>query len=90
MIIISYDIHDDKVRTKFSKYICKYGNRIQYSVYEIDNSNRILENILSGIRNEFMNLFSEADSVLIYKLSQTCEVIRMGYEIHEDSDLIII
>ena len=46
MILISYDIADDKLRARFAKYILKYGHRIQYSVYEIDNSSRI---ILSAI-----------------------------------------
>ena len=43
MIIISYDIADNKLRTKFSKFIKKYGHRIQYSVFEIDNSKTILK-----------------------------------------------
>lgn len=41
MIIVSYDISNDKRRTKFSKYLMKFGHRIQYSVFEIDNSDRI-------------------------------------------------
>ena len=65
MILISYDISNDKLRTKFSKYIRKYGPRIQYSVYEIDNSPRILDNIISEINHRFMPLFEETDSILI-------------------------
>ena len=34
MIIISYDISDNKLRTKFAKYISKFGRRMQYSVFE--------------------------------------------------------
>ena len=45
MTLISYDISNDKLRTKFSKYIRKYGPRIQYSVYEIDNTPRILDTL---------------------------------------------
>jgi len=90
MIIISYDIQDNKLRTKFSKYIKRFGNRIQLSVYEIDNSDRILNNIISDINNQFMGDFSEADSVLILNLSKTCEVVKLGFAIHEDSDLILV
>lgn len=40
MIIISYDIFDDRKRSKFSKYIKRFGHMLQYSVYEIDNSEK--------------------------------------------------
>lgn len=52
MIIVSYDISDDKLRTKFAKYLSKFGHRIQYSVFEIDNSTRILDNIISDLKNK--------------------------------------
>ena len=90
MILISYDIQDDKLRTKFSKYIKRFGNRVQYSVYEIENCSRILDNIIADIKNRFMSKFSEADTVLILKLSKTCDVIRMGYAKHEESDIIMV
>ena len=90
MILISYDIQDDKLRTKFSKYVMRFGHRLQYSVYEIDNSDRILENIVADINNRFMDKFSEADSVLILKLSKTCDVIRLGFSVHEESDIVMV
>ena len=35
MIIVSYDIKDDKIRTKFAKMLCANGAiRLQFSVYE--------------------------------------------------------
>ena len=34
------------VRTKFAKYIKKYGYRLQYSVFEITNSKNVLKNII--------------------------------------------
>ncbi|PIQ79873.1 MAG: CRISPR-associated endonuclease Cas2, partial [Parcubacteria group bacterium CG11_big_fil_rev_8_21_14_0_20_41_14] len=46
MIIVSYDFENDNVRSKFSKFLKKFGRKLQYSVYEIRNSNRILQNIL--------------------------------------------
>ena len=33
--------------------------------------------------------FQESDSLLIMKLSQYCEVIRMGYAIHEEDCIIL-
>ncbi len=90
MIVISYDISDDKKRTKFSKYLCKFGHRIQYSVFEIDNSERILDNIMNDIENRFMKSFSQEDSVYIFNMSASCKVKRYGYAKNEESDLKII
>ena len=53
MILISYDIQNDKLRTKFAKYIKKYGYRLQYSVFEITNSKNILKNIMCEITDMF-------------------------------------
>ncbi len=90
MVIISYDIANDKIRTKFSKYLSRFGHRIQYSVFEIDNSNKLLNNIICDIENQFSKLFSEADSVYIFKLSTSCQVIRYGYAKHEEEDVFIV
>lgn len=78
MIVVSYDISDDKLRTKFSKYLSKFGHRLQYSVFEIDNSKRIVDNIVTDIKNRFEKCFTQQDSVIIFKLSSSCEVLRFG------------
>jgi CRISPR-associated protein Cas2 len=90
MVLLSYDISDNKKRARFSKYIQKYGHRLQYSVYEIDNSSRILDNIIGSIENKFLKEFDETDSVYIFKLTGNCEVKKFGYVSHEDSDILII
>ena len=69
MILLSYDISNDKLRTKFSKFIGKYGHRLQYSVYEIDNSPNFLNNIIIQIKSKFENKFTESDSILIFNSS---------------------
>lgn len=90
MIVISYDIREDKLRRDFSKYIKKYGYRLQYSVYEINNSPKILTNIITGIKNRFEKSFSQTDSIIIFKLSNTCEIIKFGYAKNDESDIIIV
>lgn len=90
MIIISYDISDDKLRTKFSKYLSRFGHRLQYSVFEIDNSTRILNNIITDLKNKYERAFSQSDSVIIFKMSSSCEIIRYGYEKNDEKDFIII
>lgn len=90
MIIISYDISDDKLRTKFSKYLSRFGHRLQYSVFEIDNSEKILNNIMADISNKFEKRFSQEDSIIIFILSKTCKTVRYGYAKNEESDLVMI
>ena len=53
MVVVSYDISNDKLRTKFAKYLSRFGHRLQYSVFEIDNSPRIIDNIITDIKNKF-------------------------------------
>jgi len=89
MIILTYDIHDNKLRTIFSKFILSYGRRLQFSVYEINNSERILRIVESEIKNKFEKKFSQEDSVLIFKLSNNCKVTRFGYAKNEEKDLVI-
>lgn len=90
MVIVSYDISDDKLRTKFSKYLSRFGHRLQYSVFEIDNSQRIIENIVTDISNKFEKSFTQEDSVMIFKMSSNCEVLRFGYAKNDEKDFIVI
>ncbi len=90
MVLISYDISDDKKRARFNKYIQKFGSRLQYSVYQIDNSDRILNNIMDDIDSRFKKSFDENDSVYIFKMNESSEVIRYGYCAHDDADLLIV
>lgn len=90
MVIISYDISDDKLRTKFSKYLSRFGHRLQYFVFENDNSTRILNNIITDLKNKYERAFSQSDSVIIFKMSSSCEIIRYGYAKNDEKDFIII
>lgn len=90
MLLVSYDISDDKLRTRFAKFLSKYGHRLQYSVFEIKNSDRILENIKTRIENYYGSKFGQTDSVMIFILNKTCEIIKFGYAKNSDEDLIII
>lgn len=90
MVIVSYDISDDKLRTKFLKYLSLFGHRIQYSVFEIDNSKRIIDNIVNDLTNNFEKSFSQEDSVIIFKMSSSCEILRYGYAKNYEKDFFII
>ena len=90
MIILSYDISDDKLRTRFSKFIQKYGRRLQYSVYEIKHSERVLKNILVEIDYNFKKKFKNTDSVIIWHTCVACDkkIKRFGFAVHEEKDLV--
>ena len=90
MVVVSYDISNDKLRTKFAKYLSRFGHRLQYSVFEIDNSERIVDNIVNDLKNKYEKSFSQEDSVIIFKLSSSCEVLRFGYAKNDEKDFIII
>jgi CRISPR-associated protein Cas2 len=90
MIIISYDIKDDKIRTKFSKMLSKSGAiRLQFSVYEVNNTSRILENIKIQINEKYGKLFTPDDSVVIFEVSST-QVIKFGNAIHRDKEIVYL
>lgn len=90
MLLVSYDISDDKVRNRFSKFLSKFGYRLQYSVFELKNSTRILENVVITIESQFNAHFTESDSVIIFHLSKQCKKYMFGFQKHADDDLIII
>lgn len=90
MIIVSYDIADDKLRTRFSNFLKKYGNRIQYSVFKIKNSKRILNIIKSEITFNFEKSFTQDDSVIIIETSKNCTITNFGYAKNDEDDMIFI
>ncbi|MFN4121671.1 MAG: CRISPR-associated endonuclease Cas2 [Flavobacteriales bacterium] len=89
VIIIAYDISSNKVRTKFSKFLEKYGVRVQFSVFEVKNSKRVLDIVLYQIENKFQKLFESGDSIYIFRADHK-ETIRYGSAQLVDQDLILI
>jgi CRISPR-associated protein Cas2 len=70
MLIVSYDISNNKTRFRFSKFLEKYGRRLQYSVFELKNSSRILSIVLLEIEKKFQKKFENSDSILIFSLCE--------------------
>ncbi len=62
---------------------------MQYSVYMIDNGERVLNNIVTDIRNYWEKDFDQSDSVYIFRLNASCQIEKFGYAQNEDSDLLI-
>ncbi len=90
MLLVAYDISDDKLRGHFSKFLSKFGRRLQYSIFEIRNSQRILDNITIHIQNHFSKKFTQNDSIIIFNLSKQCKITRYGYAKNDEQDLIFV
>ena len=90
MLIVSYDISDNKLRNRFSTFLKKFGFRLQYSVFQIKNSTRLLENIKSEVEGKFAKSFAVQDSVIIFHMSKNCKIIKYGYSRSDDEEFIII
>ncbi|MCQ2402722.1 MAG: CRISPR-associated endonuclease Cas2 [Lentisphaeria bacterium] len=90
MFLVIYDIAEDKLRTKFSKFLERYGQRIQYSVFKILNSQRILDNVRVGIKTLFQKKFDQSDSVMIIQVPDNAITDKFGYAQNDESDLLIM
>lgn len=90
MFIVSYDFKNDKTRSGFSKFLKKFGRRIQYSVFEIRNSKRILDNIIKKIDMEYKKGFTKSDSIVIFSICDGCKnkIRRYGYAENEEKDVL--
>ncbi|MDR0926925.1 MAG: CRISPR-associated endonuclease Cas2 [Ignavibacteria bacterium] len=88
MLVVSYDISDDKLRTRFSKWLQKEGAiRLQYSVYELNYSSRLLNVIKVKIETTYAKQFGGGDSVFIFE-TDLDKTIKYGNAIHRDKDLL--
>ena len=88
MLVVSYDITNNKLRNRFSKMLVKNGGvRLQYSVFEINNTKRILDLLQAKIENEFKKSFGGGDSIFIFE-TEMRTAVKYGNAIHRDQDLI--
>ena len=87
-LIITYDIVDNKLRGKLSKFLQKYGVRVQFSVFQIANSTRVLSIVTEKIERSFSKKFAKGDSVIIFKTNFN-QTIRYGNAEDLNKDLLI-
>ncbi len=69
-IIACYDIADNKRLNKVAKILKDYGYRVQYSVFELEVEDYILNKLIKRIEKV---IDTEVDSVRYYKLCFECE-----------------
>lgn len=92
MLICAYDFASDKKRAKFAKFLRKYGYRIQYSIFLLDNSKRVLQNVINEINLKYKKDFTGLDSILIFSTCEACDkkILRYGYAKNEDIDVLFM
>ena len=88
--IVSYDIPDDRKRSRVAKTMLDFGSRVQYSVFEcIINDDKALERMIAKLSK----LISEEDSIRIYALCAKCEravrVLGSGQVIKDENVFIL-
>lgn len=90
MIIVCYDFSDDGKRRCFSEFLKSYGRKIQFSVYEIKNSQRVLRNVIKEIKLRYEKDFDGSDSVLIFQTCESCnkKIIRYGSCCNEEKEVV--
>ncbi len=69
-ITVSYDVTDNKRRTRLSKTLLDFGRRVQYSVFECNLTEKqllLLERRIEKIVNH------KEDTVRIYRFCEACK-----------------
>lgn len=76
-IVVSYDIPDDRRRTRVMNLLYGYGTRVQYSVFECELRPTDLEELKQRMRRLIQK---ETDDIRFYPLCQSCleKVTTMG------------
>lgn len=85
-IVVSYDISDNKRRTRIAKTLEDYGARVQYSVFEVNLESKQVDKMRARLKK----LIEESeDSVRFYTLCQACfkqvEVLGQGKPVEAEA-----
>lgn len=88
MLVVSYDISNNKIHARFAKMLGKHGGvRLQYSVFEINNTKRIQDILRVKIETVFSKEFDGGDSIFIFE-TDLKKAVKYGNAIHRDQNLI--
>jgi len=90
LILVSYDVPDDRRRTKLAAVLKDFGERVQYSVFECLLEEAALDRLRARLA---ARVVVEEDSVRIYRLCAECrgkiEVLGRG-AVTEDPEIYVI
>lgn len=89
-VSIAYDVTDDKRRRKLAELLLRYGERVQFSVYDLLVSERRLIEVQQRVLEV---IDADTDSVRYYRLCTRCErtiTIQGAGTVREDEPIIIV
>ncbi len=86
LVVVMYDITDDRRRNRLYKLMKSYGAHVQYSGFELQlDRKQILV-----LESEIKDLIEPQDSVRLYQLCRSCESSSkiIGVDKSEDFDIV--
>ena len=87
LVLIIYDIVDNKRRNKLAKHLQGYGERIQKSAFEAKLTKKKYDKLVK----EVPRYCTEEDSIRIYKIIGKSQVMAWGIsKEHDEEDIILI
>lgn len=86
LVLVIYDIVDNKKRLRLAKYLQGYGFRIQKSAFEALLRENIYEKMLVGLKG----FASEIDSIRVYKIIGKNQIKNFGRNLSYAQDEVII
>jgi len=86
IVLIIYDITDDKHRRNLVKILSSFGLRVQKSAFEALLNKRQYNKLLSKIEK----FYRDGDNIRIYKLQEYEEVRVYGVEDYSAEEVIVI
>ena len=87
LIVIIYDIVDNKRRRDFAKYLKGFGVRVQRSAFECILADYKYKKLVSGIPH----FIAKEDHVRVYKLTSNADIKAWGtVDLLEEEEVIIL
>ncbi|MBR1628359.1 MAG: CRISPR-associated endonuclease Cas2 [Lachnospiraceae bacterium] len=87
LVLIIYDIIENKKRTKFAKHLEGYGTRVQKSAFEA----RLTQKKYNKLMEEIPRFCSSEDSIRVYRITGQSQISAWGTkEIPEDDEDVIV
>ena len=80
--VIAYNMESDRRRTKLAKVLEGFGDRVQYSVFEVDLNSYDFRRLLKKLR---IYINPDTDSLRIYPLCAEClaDVVSIGQALEQ-------
>ncbi len=86
LVVVIYDVTDNKRRSKLAKYLKSFGFRVQKSAFECILDTKKFKKLTNGIKN----YINDDDLLRIYRLTGNAEVQVWGNVQRMEIDEIIV